>query len=207
MTDHHDHDVTADAVPDKILDHNYDGIQEYDNPMPGWWVWLFNLSILFAIPYIMWYHMGDGSSIHDHYEAELAEQSARLVAEYGELVPDQATLVSYMTDENGLRYAHGLFQAKCATCHSADASGGTGPNLTDDHWINVTTLEDIADVIINGRKGTMPAWKDQYTTTEIVLLSSYVASLRANPRPGKSPEADAKVIDPWPNAAPAGDAS
>ena len=203
MNTHHDHDITADAVPGKILDHDYDGIQEYDNPMPGWWVWLFILTSIFAVPYIMWYHMGNGPSIHDQFEKELAIQSARIVADFGELSPDQPTLVQYMSNEDGLRYAAGIFQAKCATCHASDASGGTGPNLTDDHWINVRTLEDVADVIINGRKGVMPAWKDQYSMTELVLISSYVASLRESPVPGKAPEANAIAIDPWPNAAPA----
>ena len=204
MSDHHDHDITADAVPGKILDHNYDGIQEYDNPMPGWWVWLFILTSIFAVPYIMWYHMGKGPSIHDKFESELAVQAARIVATFGELTPDEATIMTYMANDDGLRYAAGIFQGKCATCHASDASGSTGPNLTDDHWINVRSLEDVADVIINGRKGTMPAWKDQYSTTELVLVTAYIASLRDNPVPGKSPEPDAIEIDPWPTvAAPA----
>jgi cytochrome c oxidase cbb3-type subunit 3 len=95
----------------------------------------------------------------------------------------------------------GLFRGKCAQCHLADGSGNVGPNLTDDSWINVRTVTDIPKLLQEGvvTKG-MPAWGDQLTETQIVLLSSYVAQLSRNPVAGKEPQGD--PIPPWPAAPP-----
>ena len=61
------------AETDEILNHDYDGIQEYDNPLPGWWKWLFILSILFTPPYFFFYHNGaEGRSLADRYDRQLA---------------------------------------------------------------------------------------------------------------------------------------
>ena len=53
-------------------DHNYDGIEEYDNPLPGWWKWLFWLTIFFSVPYFFWYHIGEGSSLQEEYDTSVA---------------------------------------------------------------------------------------------------------------------------------------
>ncbi len=184
---------------ENLLDHEYDGIHEYDNPLPGWWVWLFALTTLFALPYIGWYHLGIGPSIYDDLDAEVAAYAEQLLATYGELEPDEPTILRFMNDRVAMTGMSGLFKGKCAQCHTANGSGNVGANLTDDHWINVEKLTDIHSVIRDGviAKG-MPVWGDRLTETQIVLLSAYVATLRENPIPGKVPEG--KVIPPWPPA-------
>jgi cytochrome c oxidase cbb3-type subunit 3 len=181
---------------DRVFDHEYDGIREYDNPMPAWWVWIFAASIIFCFPYVMWYHLGAGPSIHDGYEGELAAYAAQLLETYGELEPDAPTILSFMDDDVAMAGMASLFKSKCAQCHLADGSGSVGPNLTDDSWINVKTLTDIPNVITTGvdKKG-MPRWGDTLTKTQIVLISSYVARLRGHPVPGKAPQGE--IIPPW----------
>jgi cytochrome c oxidase cbb3-type subunit 3 len=197
-----------DIERDKLFDHDYDGIMEYDNPMPKWWVYLFVASIIYSVAYFAWFHSGDDALQHERgiygaLDAEIAAYAQQLMATYGELEPDQQTILSYMENDVAMKGMAGLFKGKCAQCHNADGSGQVGSNLTDDYWINVTEVTDIAEVLTNGRvaKG-MPAWGDQLTSTEIVLLSSYVASLRENPVPGKAPEPNAKQIPPWPEPEP-----
>lgn len=193
---------------DKLFDHAYDGIREYDNPMPGWWVWMFWLTIIFCIPYVMWYHIGLGPSVEDDYQGELAAYAQQLMETYGELEPDEATILRFMDDPVAMTGMSGLFKSKCAQCHLADGSGNVGPNLTDDQWINVKELTDIYTILQEGvvAKG-MPKWEGKLTKTEMVLLSAYVAQLRRDPLPGRP--AQGSKIPPWPEAAPpeAGQAS
>lgn len=192
-----DHDETR----DRLLDHDYDGIQEYDNPMPGWWVWLFVLSVIFAFPYVLHYHFGSGLSVHDKLDQEIAAYANKLLATYGELTPDRATILSYMDDETAMTGMSSLFRGRCAQCHLADGSGNVGPNLTDDSWKNVTRVTDIPGVIRDGRPVQgMPAWGGRLTETEIILLSSFVARLRDQPIPGKQAEGD--NLPPWDEIVP-----
>ncbi|UCD75939.1 MAG: c-type cytochrome [Phycisphaerales bacterium] len=183
---------------DRLTGHDYDGIEEYDNPLPGWWVWLFTLTIIFAIPYVMWYHLGAGPSIQDNLDAEVEAYGAQLLAIYGDLQPDAPTILDLRSDQAAMAGMAGLFKGKCAQCHVADGSGDVGPNLTDDYWINVRDVTDIATVLTQGvvAKG-MPAWDRQLTQTQIVLLSAYVAQLRDNPvAGGKAPQGE--FVEPWP---------
>jgi cytochrome c oxidase cbb3-type subunit 3 len=189
---------------DRLLDHNYDGIEEYDNPLPGWWVYIFWGTIIFCLPYVMWYHWGVGPSIEDNLDAEIASYGEQLIAAFGDLEPDETTIVSYMDDSAAMAAMSGLFKGKCAQCHMADGSGNVGPNLTDNRWINITTAADIATVLrTGGRIGKgMPAWEGQLSQTQIVLLSSYVAQLGRTLVNGKAPEPESKVVDPWPPVMP-----
>ena len=77
---------------DKLFDHEYDGIREYDNPLPRWWLWLFIISIVICYPYILYYHFGPGKSVHEALEAEIAAYAGQLMATYGELQPTTPTI-------------------------------------------------------------------------------------------------------------------
>jgi cytochrome c oxidase cbb3-type subunit III len=187
-------DVTA-----ELTDHEYDGIREYDNPLPGWWSLIFFLSTVFAIGYGVHYHLGgEGESVEDEYGAEAAAVFELRFAELGELQPDRATLLAYMNDPQWLAVGQAVFKANCVSCHGADAQGDIGPNLTDDSWKNVDHIEDIARVIADGAgNGSMPAWRTRLShVNQIVLTAAYIASLRgSNPAGGRDPEGDA--IPAW----------
>ena len=83
------------VTTENLTDHSYDGIQEYDNPLPGWWVWLFNATIFFSIFYVVFYHMGaTGRSIHDDFDRQSAKIFAIRFKEIGELEPNRETMIS-----------------------------------------------------------------------------------------------------------------
>ena len=182
---------------DNLMDHEYDGIREYDNPLPGWWVWTWVATILFCIPYWLYYQTADGNTIHDEYIAEMNAFKGQMSDAFGDLEANEQTILKYMTDPAALATMKGVFAARCVACHLDDGRGLVGPNLTDDYWISVKTLPDIAKVITNGvvEKG-MISWKGILTDTQIVLMSSYVASLRANAVEGRAPQGE--IIPPWP---------
>jgi len=187
---------------DKLSGHEYDGIQEYDNPTPGWWHLIFFLSFVFSVFYALWYHSTNapGRSIHEKYEAEVTEYYEMLFADVGTLEPDQPTILRVMHDPDLEQFqpvAEAIFTSKCAACHGAAGQGGTGPNMTDDAYLHVTDLEDIARVISEGAAaGAMPAWEARLHPNQITLLAGYVANLRSSDIPGKAPEG--KVAPPWP---------
>ena len=185
--------------PDILLDHNYDGIQEYDNPLPGWWSALFAGSTVFAVLYMLYFHSGvEGRSVHDAYGKEAARVFEKRFAAVGELKADGPTIVAYMNDPKWLAVGEAVFRANCVSCHGQAGEGNVGPNLTDDYWKNVTRVEDIAKVIEEGAaNGAMPAWRNRLShVNQVVLTAAYVASLRgSSPTAGKAPEG--VPIEPW----------
>ncbi|MEM9646594.1 MAG: cbb3-type cytochrome c oxidase N-terminal domain-containing protein [Planctomycetota bacterium] len=187
-------------VSDPIkTDHAYDGIEEYDNPLPGWWKWLFIASIVFSPFYWFYYHGGaEGRSIHDRYGTALAANTRLQFAEIGDLVADEETIVSYSQKANWVKVGEIVFRTNCVSCHGREGEGKVGPNLTDEHYKNVKTVADIASVIANGANANaMPAWSNRLHPNEIVLVSAYVASLRGtNVDGGKAPEGE--IPGPWP---------
>jgi cytochrome c oxidase cbb3-type subunit 3 len=174
-----------------LLDHEYDGIREYDNPLPGWWKKIFWGSFLFAIGYLFHYHLsGNGTSVHDAYEQEMAgvraEQARKAL---GESV-SEASLKQLMGDPKLMADAKAIFALRCTPCHGEHAQGVIGPNLTDAYWIHGTgTLMDIHQTVSDGvtTKG-MPAWKMQLSPVQLREVAAFVGTLRGTNTPGKAPE-------------------
>ena len=185
----------------RVFDHAYDGIQEYDNPMPGWWTFLFWATFLFSVPYFYYYTFGIGERLNDSYDAEVAAFFEVQAKQLGDLKPDEPTMLRLAADAKMMSAGGSLFKGNCATCHAADGGGGTGPNLTDGSYINVKSMPDIHRVIQNGveAKG-MPAWGKRFSGPQLVLLASYVAHLRGTtPAAPKAPQGE--PVAPWPTAA------
>jgi cytochrome c oxidase cbb3-type subunit III len=180
--------------------HSYDGIQEYDNPLPGWWMWVFWITILFAPFYLMYFHIGaPGRSLDDQFQTSVTENTKKQYAEIGDLEGDQSTLVKYMNEPKWVGVGKSIFKANCVSCHAADGSGNVGPNLCDDNFKHIKQVTDIVKVINEGvAGGAMPAWATRLQhKNDVVLVSAYVASLRgSNPPSGKAP--DGSPIPPWP---------
>ena len=198
---------------DILTSHNYDGIQEYDNPTPGWWTWLFIGSIAFGLIYcllaIAFTTEVEGEDMP--YFGTRATfnrlQTAAIMERFGELEgmqPDAETLSLFVNDpENGkwLNAGQAVFTANCAACHGAGGAGlsGSGSNLTDEHYKHVRQVTDIVDVIRKGRaNGAMPAWDSRLNDPQVLVVSAFVASLRGtNAAGGIQPEADAQVTPPF----------
>lgn len=184
---------------DRLSDHSYDGIQEFDNPLPGWWKWLFALTTVFAVPYWAWFHTNTpGRSIPEQYDTEMARIFELRFSEIGELKPDRQTLVKYVKEPKWLKVGEVTFKANCVSCHGLNGEGISGPNLTDDVFKNVQTIEDLVRVIDQGAaNGAMPAWGKRLSHQNlIVLTAAYVASLRGKNEPGRTPEGN--PIPAWP---------
>lgn len=185
---------------DPLTGHVYDGIQEFDNPLPGWWKWLFVGTIVFCFPYYAYYHFGGtGRTLAEQYDVALAENSRLMFAGMGDLGDDTASLVHAMDTPSMVSIGRSVFKANCVSCHGTEGGGLVGPNLTDDAYKNVRELTDIVRVVRDGAAaGAMPAWKSRLDPNEVILVSVYVAAMRgATPAgPAKGPEG--QVLDPWP---------
>ena len=178
---------------DQILDHSYDGIQEYDNPLPRWWLAIFWATIIFTPFYILYFHFGGGMLATERYdEAMIAyfdKQAEQLLA-LGEI--SEGTLVDLMADSSMMNGGRKVFQSKCATCHGMFGEGGIGPNLTDEYWLHGGQLLDIYRTVREGvpSKG-MLAWERQLRPAELMAISSYVGSLLGNEPPNpKAPQGE-----------------
>jgi cytochrome c oxidase cbb3-type subunit 3 len=198
---------------DQLSGHEYDGIQEYDNPTPGWWTAVFAATVVFSFFYFVFYHSGvPERSIYDSYNETKAVEARKTLARLGitELNVTEANMVQWMTDPDPkfqayLAYGKSVFQGNCVSCHGNNGEGKVGPNFTDDYYKNVTRLTDIPRVVENGaNNGAMPAQR-QLSKIDIALVSTYVASLRGQNLPsGLKPEHYGEIIAPWPkgNATP-----
>ncbi len=184
----------------KLLGHSYDGIQEYDNPLPGWWKAIFWVTIIFAPFYFFHYHMGGmGTTIHENYRQEVASYNklrAKLEAKRAKL-PVAQQIAAIIQDKKALAEGKKIFTGKgtCFTCHGVHGEGKIGPNLTDNYAIHGPSSKQIFRVIREGGrpgKGMIP-WGKVLKYKQILLVAAYVKSLQgtkpSNPKP---PEKDAK---------------
>jgi cytochrome c oxidase cbb3-type subunit 3 len=194
VTDNVNDHATPDA--DHLLDHAYDGIQEYDNPLPRWWLALFWATIIFTPLYILYFHFGGGMLAKERYDQEMIafydKQAEQLLA-LGEI--SEGTLVDLMADASMMNGGKKIFQAKCATCHGVFGEGGIGPNLTDDYWLHGGQLMDVYKTVRDGvpAKG-MLAWERQLRPAELMAVSSYVGTMLGSEPPNpKAPQGDQQV--------------
>jgi cytochrome c oxidase cbb3-type subunit 3 len=187
------------APDDPLTGHDYDGIQEYDNPLPGWWKWLFIASIIFAPPYFFFYHNGtEGRTLADRYDRKLAANLQLQFAEIGQLEADRENVVKFLYEESWLQIGKAVFKSNCVSCHGKDGGGLVGPNLCDQEYKHIRDIGDILKVLQNGANaGAMPAWNNRLSTNEIVLVASYVASLRGT-QPANPKDSEGRPIPPWP---------
>lgn len=177
-------------LEDELLDHAYDGIQEFDNPMPRWWTRLFWGTLLFSLGYLFHYWIGNGESDADGYAAEMKVVAAERAQEALAQRVSEATLLSVMNDPASVSAGGQVFTGKCVACHLEKGQGSIGPNLTDRSWIHGQgQLMDIFQVVSDGvlAKG-MPAWSRQLSPAELRQVVAYVGTLRGTLVPGKAAE-------------------
>lgn len=174
----------------ELLGHSYDGIQEYDNPLPGWWLWIFWITIAITPLYILHYHFGEGAGVQASYDAERAEWSAAEAARAMESgVVSEETLAALTKDAATLAAGEALFKTNCVACHGDKGEGKIGPNLTDAYWIHGGTLVDIHRTINDGvpDKG-MLAWGKTLSPDDVRRITAYVGSRRGLDVPGLAPQ-------------------
>ena len=173
---------------DLLLDHEYDGIKELDNKLPGWWLWLFWISIVFGLIYAGWFHiLGKGPTQAAQYESEVAAaHAAGLGLHYESWGPD----VEPATDAAVLADGETLFKSQCAVCHGQLGEGMIGPNFTDDYFLHGAAFADSIRVIEEGvPEQGMISWKTQLSRQQVLAVGTYVFNLRGtNPPNPKEPQ-------------------
>jgi cytochrome c oxidase cbb3-type subunit 3 len=172
-----------------ILDHNYDGIRELDNNLPPWWVYLFYASVVFAVVYLVRFHIYNDYTQDEEYAQEVAIAQLE-IEEYKKTAKGlvDANSVELLTDASDLNAGKIIFESNCVACHMADGGGGIGPNLTDQNWILGGGIKNVFHTISEGgRDGKgMIAWKQSLKPVEIAQVASYVLTFEgttsANPK-------------------------
>ena len=182
---------------DILLDHNYDGIRELDNHLPPWWKWLFYLTMVWSIIYLLAYHVFDVLPSSDQeYNNEIMRAEAALEARRATMTDlFDETNVEITTDATALENGASIFTRQCAVCHQPDGGGNVGPNLTDEYWIHGGDIKDLFTVIKYGvpEKG-MISWESQLGPGDMRDVASYILTLQGTtPANPKAPEGELYV--------------
>ncbi|MAX89303.1 MAG: cytochrome-c oxidase, cbb3-type subunit III [Pseudomonas sp.] len=182
------HDSTEETVG-----HSYDGIEEYDNPLPRWWFLLFVATVIFALGYLALYPgLGNWKGMLPGYEGgwtqvkEWQREMDKADEQYGPLYAKFAAMPveQVAQDPQALKMGGRLFASNCSVCHGSDAKGAYGfPNLTDNDWLWGGAPETIKTTIMGGRQAAMPAWRDVIGEDGISNVAGYVRSLSGRDTP------------------------
>ena len=166
--------------------HDYDGIREFDNPLPNWWLATLYGAVVFALGYWLYYQTFQMPGLVATLAAEQAE-AARIAGARAPVTDD--LLIALSHDAQVIEKAQATFKTQCVVCHGADAQGLIGPNLTDAFWIHGDRPSDIYKIISGGvaAKG-MPAWESILGGEKSRWLAAYVTTLKGKNLPGRAPE-------------------
>lgn len=180
---------------DLLIDgHEYDGIQELDNPLPGWWLATFYATIVFSVAYWGYYELFGGATLDQELENDLVEVlEARAQAEAVENQVEGPSLAELAQDPSVVEKGRTIFIKNCASCHAPDGGGLIGPNLTDRYWIHGTgQLDELHTAVVKGfpDKG-MIAWKGLLKNDEINAVTVFAKSLvGTTPSDPKEPQGE-----------------
>ncbi len=187
--------------PDGTTGHEYDGIREFDNPMPRWWYLMFWMTIAFAFFYMAAYPaLGNYKGFLNWTSHGAVEEAQKAYdAKYGPIFAAYAAkpIPDLAQDPAAMKIAGRLFANNCSVCHGANARGAKGfPNLTDDDWLYGGEPDQLIETITNGRPavegGTkMPAWGSVLGAQGVQEVANYVLTLSGR----KLSDADQKLAD------------
>lgn len=178
----------------ELLDHDADGIREYDNALPRWWLYGFYLTIVFAVAYMVNLYVlpepliGLKNQIAE-YEAE--EAAAKTLM--SNRPKKDLSTVAVLTDASSLQRGKEIFEGAdnlCSTCHRTDLGGQVGPNLTDDFWLHGCSLQDIMTSITTGypEMGMLPYGStNKLSDEDLQKVASYIISLHDSHPPDPKP--------------------
>jgi cytochrome c oxidase cbb3-type subunit 3 len=184
---------SRDAEPSNgaLTTHTYDGIEEYDNPLPAWWRRIFWGTAFFSLCYFVHYQLtGNGATAAQSYETDMREFREMVAAKTLGTEINEDGLTRLMNDPMMMRDARTVFSSRCVQCHADRGQGNIGPNLTDDHWLNGDgSLTALLEIVKDGRpqKG-MPTWGQKLRPVELAQVVAYVGSIRNTNVPGRAPQ-------------------
>jgi cytochrome c oxidase cbb3-type subunit 3 len=197
---------------DRTTGHVYDGIEEYDNPLPAWWFYMFVITIVWGAFYLVMYPgMGNFPGLlnwtqEKQYETRVAaaEEKYRAMRDRYLALPVEEIATDPAVRKMGQR----MFANNCAQCHGADAKGSYGfPNLTDNDWLYGGTPEAIKATLINGRQAAMPGWGTVIGDKGVNDVTAYVLSINGREAELGDIEAGEKVYQTYCVACHAADGS
>jgi len=171
------------ATTEHTTGHVWDeDLRELNNPLPRWWLWLFIITVVFGLGYLVLYPgLGTfkgtlGWSSRTEHEADSRLNAARIEKT---LAPFSARNVQQLiADGPALNIGRNLFLNNCATCHGSDGGGAPGfPNLADKDWLWGGDPDTVVATIANGRTGVMPPWGEVLGPRGVEDMLSYVLSL------------------------------
>lgn len=158
---------------DQVLGHadECDGIEEYDNRLPRWWLGLFYFCIAWGVVYAVQYHFLTDRSQANDYLAEVAAAEAK----WPTPTPEEA--VAAASGEDAVAAGKDIYATNCVGCHGPELKGGIGPDLTDTEWLHGGSLESINKTVTDGvpEKG-MLAWGPILGPAKVAQVSAYVHS-------------------------------
>jgi len=190
--------------------HSYDGIEEYDNPLPKWWFQAYLITIVFALGYLVLYP-GLGSfkgvlgwtqeGAYEEQMQEAEEQFSSLYAGYA-----AQSVEELAKNETALQSGQRIFASYCSVCHGTAATGAYGfPNLTDNDWLYGGAGETIKATIMNGRSGAMPAWGDIIGEGNVQAVTAHVVTLSGGEADAAQTETGSQVFGTYCAACHGGD--
>ncbi|HGY9625219.1 cytochrome-c oxidase, cbb3-type subunit III [Pseudomonas putida] len=169
---------------DQTMGHSFDGIEEYDNPLPKWWFWLFVGTLVFAVGYLILYPgLGNWKGVLPGYENgwtqvnEWQKEMDKADAKFGPIFAKYAAMPveEVAKDPQALKMGSRLFASNCSVCHGSDAKGAYGfPNLTDKDWRWGGEPETIKASIMDGRHGVMPGWAEVIGEQGVADVAAFV---------------------------------
>ncbi len=177
-----------------VLDHDYDGIQELNHPLPSWWSSIWAISIIFSVIYCMYYAFMDGDTLKEEYTKEYAKVSKVIAAEKAKSGNfDLVVYEKYVNENDGIKKGALVYEENCLSCHAEGGAGDIGPNLTDKYWIHANgDATSIYPIVLNGVEDNgMPAWAEMLSKEELMSVVAYIISLQGtNPPDAKEPQGE-----------------
>jgi cytochrome c oxidase cbb3-type subunit 3 len=162
--------------------HVYDGIEEYDNPLPGWWFKMFVGTVIFGIGYLILYPgLGGYAGVLGwtqvgQWQEEVAEAEAKYAPVYAQYA--DMPVEELIANPDAMKMSRRLFNNNCSVCHGSDGRGSYGfPNLADSDWLYGGSADNIKTSITQGRKGMMPAWGAVIGEEGVDQVAEYVFKL------------------------------
>jgi cytochrome c oxidase cbb3-type subunit 3 len=175
--------------------HEYDGIRELDNKLPQWWLYLFYVTIIFSLVYLVGYHLADWWPLQEKEYTNEMVAAADIKKATPQIEVDLENLMP-LTAESDLAAGKETYDKICVTCHGKFGEGLVGPNFTDMFWIhgdstnNRVSMKELYNVVITGviEKG-MISYKDQLSPVQIQQVLSFILTFQGtNPGNQKAPQ-------------------
>lgn len=191
---------TTDTETDRTVGHSFDGIEEYDNPLPKWWFYLFVVTCIFALGYLALYPgLGNykgllGWTSTNQWEAEVQQADAK----YGELYAKfgDTPVKQLAENDDAMQMGQRLFANNCSVCHGSAGRGSLGfPNLTDDDWLYGGDPDSILTTLHQGRNGNMPAkgTMPNMTNAQVDQVVNFVLSYSGREKDAEAAEKGKEV--------------